>query len=273
MPNWNTLNDPFNITFDTNQFNPFGLQKITQEICDMYLPHGNRCSTCPAIFDDGSWMPVCYTDGTCKLRPKDTTPYGRRHIVTRGLGKPPSLMILSGTMVWNVKYNLDFIFRASRENGIEMHHNNFNPHDNRVINISMLDQHSSLHGELKSLKTSINKLTNVAARNPYDKALTQTIQSLQRIYSNKCKSVKDCSKVFDIIDVINQVRAGIYSIPFGQEKLERMNAALPVEVLQEKGLWDLRKFHSNQKKHLKKYIKRMNGGPKSAVQNIQHMVV
>jgi len=252
MPNWNTLNDPFNITFDRKQFNPFGLEKITKEVYDLYLPYKDTCLTCKAIFDVTKEVtPICYTNGVCKLRPKDKK-YGLRHIVTRGLGSPPSLMILSGTLAWNYENGLDFIFRACIENGIEMHHKNFDPHDNRFINIAMVDKHMEMHGKLKSMQTTINKLLNVSKKSLYNKDILREVERLQRIYTKECEGISDSPKVFYIIDIINNVRCGHFSVGRGQEELEKINAAFPLDVLENKGFYDLRKLKSSQE-HLIKY--------------------
>jgi hypothetical protein len=155
-------------------------------------------------------------------------------------------MILSGTLAWNYEHGLDFIFRASIENGIEMHHKNFNPHDNRFVNIAMVDKHMDLHGKLKSMATSINKLINIANNTIYNKEILAEVERLQRIYTKECSGVTDSPKVFYIIDIINNVRCGQFSIGRGQEELEKLNAAFPIEVLENKGLYDFRKLKSSQ---------------------------
>lgn len=267
MPNWNFPHDLYNTTFDQRQFNPFGLTKITQEIYDLYVTY-QKCLTCECWFDTGEPKPRCYETPACKLRPKDYTESGKRHIVTRGLGKPPSLMILIGTLVWNHHHQLEFIFRACTENGIEMHHKNANPHDNRITNIVMIDRHSTLHGQLRMIETTIRNLTKVAAETKYTKKIHLEINRQKRLYKSLTNGVTDSPKVFQIADIVSQVLNGTLTTREGQLKLEGLNAAFPVEVIENKSDYDFRKL-KNEQEHIRKYNERAA----DAIQNIQQLVI
>lgn len=250
MPNWNFVPDLYNTTFDRKQCNPFGLTEITQEVYDQYVVY-EQCLVCKAWLEEIQPKPNCYKSKECMLRPFDYSS-GIRNIVTKGLGRPPSLMILIGTLVWNFHHKLGFIFRACAENGIEMHHKNRNPYDNRFQNIVMIDTHSKLHGQLSMVETTIKNLTLIAANTKYNKKIHNEIKRQEKLYLSLTDGVTDCPKVFQIADVVNQVLKGIITCEEGQLKLEEINAAFPIKVIENKEQYDFRKLR-NQHEHIKNF--------------------
>jgi hypothetical protein len=173
-------------------------------------------------------------------------------------------MILLGNLVWNYRNGIRFIFRPCIENGIEMHHKNANSHDNRFENLAMIEMHSQLHGKLKTLKTSIIHLERIALNSVYSKDLHKQIVKIQTIYQKEMTDVKDSQKVWDIINVVNAVIDGVLTTEQGQNELEKLNAAFPIEVIENKENYDYRKL-KGEHGHLRQLIERQREAATNAI--------
>lgn len=228
MPDWTTPWDPFNNTVDKQKFNPYGVRKITKRIIDIYLPY-EECAFCEAIrYGDKTIKPMCYGSKTCLVRLKDYKS-GKCHVLTKGFRQWPSLNILIGTLIWNYEHGLNFIFRATVENGFEMHHIKINPYDNRFESIAMVDKiyHIDLHIKLRSLIRKVGELTVIASQEKYPKYRLIELDDLSKTYEDLRSGVTDSPRVFDVIGVIDMVLSGHYTAEKGQSELVKLHAATP----------------------------------------------
>ena len=252
MPNWEQPFDIYNNYNCTDNFNPFGVVMITTEMMRKYFPL-NDCFFCKVRNEEP--LKFCYsqtdTNGhrICKLRQKDYRGAGVFVVQTRGLGREgdkESLWLRTGNVAWLYKNKVKCIFRASNENRTMLHHVNGDPFNNHWRNCRIVDFHEDIHGELKSISTSIAKLLLLASgtRVPLDVArdIMHEVKRLKRTHKKVQEGVEDSKRVFSIIEVQYDVMAGNLSIDKAQLKLERLQAAYPPGFQE---TVDLRKMRKN----------------------------
>jgi len=251
MPNWEQPFDIYNNFNCTDNFNPFNVTCITKSMMEKYFPLED-CFICKVKNEDP--LKFCYSQldknghPVCKLRLKDYTNSGSLVVQTRGLGKEgdkESLWIRSGNMAWLYKNKIKCIYRPSNENRTMLHHISGNPFNNKGINCAIIDFHEDLHGQLRSISTSIAKLLIIASgpRVTIDVArdVLYEIKRLQRVYKKAVYGVKDSTRVFQIIEIIYSVMNGNTSTDRAQLKLEALGAAYPPGFQENVDLRSLRK--------------------------------
>jgi len=265
MPNWNQPFDLYNNTCDN--FNPWNITHITKELMDKYFPY-DICQECMLQFERPSR--ICFGTDICKLRTKDNGPC-KTFVLTKGSRKKDSrlsLTIRTGNLVWLYKNKVPFILRACNENGLELHHKNGNPYNNRWYNVVLVDKHAKIHGELRRVSKVIESLIFTARKFPeFNKDIYNSIKKLQITHKNMAEGVKDSPRVFKIIDIVTQVLRGTKPIYDAQRELEDIEAAFSSTIVEN---YDLRKVKGKQKQIID--FERQKG-KNNAIQNVQQLVI
>lgn len=245
MANWDFVYDIYNDTCDN--FNPYKIKCFTPELYQHYFPLGESCESC--TLDHFDPMPKCAGTSLCKLRSKDNS-VCKDVILTRGFKE--GLTIRTGNALWLLKHKIPFILRACVENNLELHHKTINAYDNRADQVALVDDHHSIHGELKMIVTTIKILEKELLDHP-TRGIKSVIKKQKRLYNKRAESVTDSPRVFKIINIITQVIEGRKTSDDAQKELEDIEAVFPIGT---KIIHDYRKIKGMHKEIIEHNIKK-----------------
>jgi len=252
MPDWTQLHDVYNNTKDN--FNPRRVERITGEIYGYYLPFGETiCATCPHEYGElppncSLWHPVKYCP---VIRVKDKRKFMHPILNTRSnRANDKTLTITIGTLIWNFHHGLDFIFRGCRENGLDLHHIDGNPFNNRFENVVLIRSHNRLHAQMKSISTSINSLISIAkeCEKEEKKRIWKEVKRLSDVHKSLSKDIQDDPLVWKMIEIIRNVRSGHLPTERAHQMLHEMDCAFPPGLNKEN--FDIRTWRKNMKPHI-----------------------
>ena len=130
-----TVNSPFDISM-TENYNPYNLTHISEQIMKIFSPGGNRCAICKIELE--RIPPPCIL--TCPYyihRGPGKTRWDSYPIIQTRRGRNPfRLSMRRSNLLFNFYHKLDFIFVGSFLNGVELDHLDGNPCNDRKENLA-----------------------------------------------------------------------------------------------------------------------------------------
>jgi len=155
----NRSHDPFH-TF-CEDCNRNGLEELTPEVIDNYF-QAPECYDC----HDMSNCPISEDNSICKFNIHNSFPQNEINKwpcveTKRDRTNPYSILLSRPAMTISMKHGFKFIFRATRSNGIVIHHNTLNRTDDRMDKVTLQDLKfhlTGIHRRLDSIRKEIKKL-------------------------------------------------------------------------------------------------------------------
>ena len=181
--------DLFNTT--TENFNPHGVVRITEDLVRYYAPyHDNpdpkkNCRTCLIELLNENDRPDCFK--LCKMtmrgtetQNKNKNQYYTCETVLSTPNNPHPITIRRAQMFWLYDNEVQIIIRGTRKNRIVIHHRDGNPYNDSKGNLSMVTKHSYRHGCITRLnsimKMAIEAKQILGQKSP--RILTEMIQKI-----------------------------------------------------------------------------------------------
>lgn len=149
----NELFDPGSEKVKWGNMNISGVRYISEDMYKYYI-QTNDCLTCPV---DKKTQEKCKLK--CRLRQHYCNDESK--IVVETASKPGwkyQFRCSRAELVYNYNIRFPFFLRTGKHFGVEMHHNNGNPLDDRFENIGFRTDHPILTGRMNALKGMLNTI-------------------------------------------------------------------------------------------------------------------
>jgi len=146
----------------------------------------------PIKFHPKSCRPGC-PHQECRLRTHDQN----RFTIETKSNDVYNILLSRAELVWNYNNQIPFILRTGRVFGLEMHHRNRNPIDDRKENLSFRTDHRKLEGRLRSIRSQIRKAEKIYTETK-NKDAKSLISSLSQLLKREA-DVEDSPDVQHII--------------------------------------------------------------------------
>jgi hypothetical protein len=201
---YNTPMDPGNRkkTNDRNH-NISNISKIDDKVYIHFI-RSPRCLKGVPIDDHPDSCSTGCPHDECHLRIHDK----RRYLVETASNPTYNILISRAELVWNYFNNVSFVLRTGKIFGLEMHHINADPIDDRFENLAFRDDHRKLEARLSSIRAHIERAQRIFSetRSEDTRLLLSNLKNMLKRESN----VKDSPVVEYIIrqQIINLISRG-----------------------------------------------------------------